>query len=67
MLGDLPGLPGPEVPREDETHLSDLDAHMRPSLATADPAHARCALQYDELERTLATVLAERPAAPAAP
>lgn len=30
---------------------------------SADAAHARCALQYRELERTLAAVLAERPEA----
>jgi thiol-disulfide isomerase/thioredoxin len=30
---------------------------------SADPAHARCALQYRELERTLEAVLAERPEA----
>jgi len=28
---------------------------------SGDPAHARCDLQYRELEATLATVLAERP------
>jgi thiol-disulfide isomerase/thioredoxin len=34
---------------------------------SADPAHARCALQYRELEKTLATVLAERPHATSTP
>ena len=34
---------------------------------TDDPAHARCAIQYRELERTLAEVLAEPPPAAAAP
>jgi thiol-disulfide isomerase/thioredoxin len=32
-----------------------------------DPRHARCVVQYHELEQALATVLAEKPAAPAAP
>ena len=32
-----------------------------------DPRHARCALQYHDLEQTLATVLAERPGTSAAP
>jgi thiol-disulfide isomerase/thioredoxin len=34
---------------------------------SSDPAHARCALQYRELEKTLATVLAERPHATSTP
>ena len=34
---------------------------------SADPAHARCDAQYQELEKTLATVLAERPASAGAP
>jgi thiol-disulfide isomerase/thioredoxin len=34
---------------------------------STDPAHARCDLQYHELERVLATVLAERPPAAATP
>ena len=32
-----------------------------------DPAHARCVVQYHELERALATVLAERPTMGAVP
>ncbi len=34
---------------------------------SSDPAHARCDLQYRELEEKLATVLAERPASSVAP
>jgi hypothetical protein len=33
---------------------------------SSDPAHARCDMQYRELEKTLAAVLAE-PASPGAP
>ena len=34
---------------------------------SSDPRHARCALQYRELEQTLATVLAQRPQAASTP
>ena len=34
---------------------------------SADPAHARCAVQYRELEKTIALVLAERPHATSTP
>jgi thiol-disulfide isomerase/thioredoxin len=34
---------------------------------STDPAHARCVLQYQELERTLVTALAERPQAASTP
>ena len=34
---------------------------------SADPAHARCTVQYRELEKTLAVVLAERAHATSTP